>query len=101
MVDGASITATVETIDHDKRTIALKGPRGNVVALKVGPDEKNFQQIKTGDRVTAKYYESSSSCASPMSFLLRSEGPLAERGSTVEVAAPGQHLVLSRSMLLR
>ena len=76
MVDGASITATVETIDYDKRTIALKGPRGNVVALKVGSDEKNFQQIKTGDRVTAKYYESSSSCASPMSLLLRSDGPL-------------------------
>ena len=36
MVDGVSITATVEAIDYDKRTMALKGPRGNVVALKIG-----------------------------------------------------------------
>ena len=38
VVNAVSITATVEAIDYDKRTVALKGPRGNVVELKVGPD---------------------------------------------------------------
>src|SRR5262249_55594723 len=54
----ASITATVEAIDYDKRTVDLKGPKGNVVTLKVGPEAKNFNQVKVGDRVAAKYYES-------------------------------------------
>ena len=54
-VETATITATVEGIDYDKRT-DLKGPRGNMVTLKVGPEAKNFKQIKTGDHVTAKYY---------------------------------------------
>jgi hypothetical protein len=65
----ASITATVEAIDYDKRTVDLKGPKGNVVTLKVGPEAKNFNQVKTGDRVTAKYYESTAiQYASPMSL---------------------------------
>ena len=38
MAEGASITATVEAIDYDKRTVDLKGPKGNVVTLKVGPE---------------------------------------------------------------
>jgi len=58
MAEEASITATVEAIDYDKRTVDLKGPKGNVVTLKVGPEVKNFNQVKTGDRVTAKYLES-------------------------------------------
>jgi len=49
-VETATITATVEAIDYDKRTVDLKGPRGNVVTLKVGPEAKNFKQIKPGAR---------------------------------------------------
>jgi hypothetical protein len=41
----ASITATVEAIDYDKRTVDLKGAKGNVVTLKVGPEAKNFNQV--------------------------------------------------------
>lgn len=85
VVDAASITATVEAIDYDKRTVALKGPRGNVVVLKVGPDVKNFKQIKAGDRVTTKYYESTA-------IFVRKpdEPPFAEEASAVQVAPPGQ-----------
>ena len=85
VVNAASITATVEAIDYDKRTVALKGPRGNVVELKVSPDVKNFKQIKPGDRVTTKYYESTA-------IFVRKpdEPPFAEKASAVQVAAPGQ-----------
>jgi hypothetical protein len=85
MVDAVSITATVEAIDYDKRTVALKGPKGNVVVLKVGPDVKNFKQIKVGDRVTTKYFESTA-------IYLRKpdEPPFAEGASAVQVAAPGE-----------
>ena len=84
-VEATSFTATVEAIDYDKRTVALKGPRGNVVMLKVGPDVKNFKQIKTGDRVTTKYYESTA-------IFVRKpdEPPFAEEASAVQLAAPGQ-----------
>jgi hypothetical protein len=85
MVDAASITATVEAIDYDKRTVDLKGPRGNVVTLKVSPEAKNFRQIKTGDKVTAKYYE-----ATAIYVRKPNEPPFAEGASAVQVAAPGQ-----------
>ena len=84
-VDAVSITATVEAIDYDKRTVDLKGPRGNVVTLKVGPDVKNFKQVKTGDKVTAKYYE-----ATAIYVRKPNEPPFAESASGVQVAAPGQ-----------
>ena len=80
----ASITATVEAIDYDKRTVDLKGPKGNVVTLKVGPEAKNFNQVKTGDRVTAKYYESTA-----IQVRKPSEPPFTEKQSTVQVAPKG------------
>lgn len=85
LVDAASITATVEAIDYDKRTVALKGPRGNVVVVKAGPDVKNFKQIKAGDRVTAKYYD-----ATAIYVRKPDEPPFAEEASAVQVAAPGE-----------
>ena len=63
----------------------LKGPRGNVVTLKVGPEAKNFKQIKTGDHVTAKYYR-----ATAIYVPKPDEPPFAQGGSAVQVAAPGQ-----------
>ena len=80
----ASITATVEAIDYDKRTVDLKGPKGNVVTLKVGPEAKNFNQVKTGDRVTAKYYESTA-----IQVRKPNEPPFAEKQSSVQVAPKG------------
>jgi len=61
------------------------GPRGNVVELKVGPNVKNFKQIKVGDRVTTKYFESTAFDARKPD-----ERPIAEEASAVDVAAPGE-----------
>jgi hypothetical protein len=80
-----SITATVEAIDYDKRTIALKGPKGNVLVTKVGPEVKNFKQIKAGDKVRAKYYD-----ATAIFVRKPDEPPFAEEASAVQLAAPGQ-----------
>ena len=85
VVDAASTTATVEVIDYDQRTVALKGPRGNIVVLKVGPDVKNFKQIKTGDRVTTKYFKSTA-----IDVRKPDEPPFAKETSAVQVAAPGE-----------
>ena len=53
--DMVRITASVEAIDPATRTLTLKGPRGNVVDLQVGPEVKNFDQIKVGEYVVVRY----------------------------------------------
>ena len=85
VVDAASITATVEAIDYEQRTIALKGPGGNVLVTKAGPEVRNFKQIKTGDKVTAKYYE-----ATAIYVRKSDEPPSAEQAKAVQLAPPGE-----------
>jgi ABC-type Fe3+-hydroxamate transport system substrate-binding protein len=51
-------TATVQAVDLEKRVVTLKGAKGNVFDLKVGPQARNLPQVKVGDTVTVKYYES-------------------------------------------
>jgi hypothetical protein len=85
VAQGVSITATVEAIDYDKRTVDLKGPKGKVVTLKVGPEAKNFNQVKVGDRVTAKYFESTA-----IAVRKAGEPPFAEETKAVQRAAPGE-----------
>ena len=51
------ISASVEAIDPATRTLTLKGPRGNVVDLVVGPEVKRFDQIKVGDSVVVRYVQ--------------------------------------------
>jgi hypothetical protein len=51
------ITATVESVDAAKGQVTLKGPRGKVVPLQVGPEVKNLDKVKVGDRVAVEYLE--------------------------------------------
>jgi hypothetical protein len=53
-----SMQATVTGIDVPGRVVTLKGPKGNSVTFHVGDDVKNLDQVKVGDVVVAKYYES-------------------------------------------
>ena len=48
------VTGNVESIDTNNRTIALKGPAGNVRTYKVGPEAKRFNEIKKGDQVVLR-----------------------------------------------
>jgi len=57
VADTVQITANVEAIDYQKRTITLKGPAGNVRTFKVDQSVKNFDQIKKGDQVVLQYME--------------------------------------------
>src|SRR5262249_54108309 len=57
VADVTRITATVEAIDKAKRTVTLKGWQGRTVTLTVPPEAKNFDQIKVGDKVKAKYVD--------------------------------------------
>lgn len=53
-----TVTATVQEIDADTRTVVLKTSNGKVVEVQVGDEARNFDQLKVGDVVTAVYRES-------------------------------------------
>jgi hypothetical protein len=57
VAEAVQVTASVEAIDKAKRLISLKGPDGNVFVVQAGPEVKNFDQIKVGDMVAARYVE--------------------------------------------
>src|SRR5690242_5474435 len=45
-----TVTATVDAIDLDNRTVALREPNGRTVTLKVGDRVKNLPQVHVGDQ---------------------------------------------------
>jgi hypothetical protein len=49
------VSAKVVGIDKATRTVTLKGHKGEVVDIVAGDDVKNFDQIKVGDSVVARY----------------------------------------------
>lgn len=53
-----TLTVTVVSVDYANRVVTVRGPKGKVVELKVGDQVQNLAQVKPGDRVVAKYYES-------------------------------------------
>jgi len=56
-VNTTELTAAVEGIDYQARTVTLKGPQGNVKTIKVDPSVKNFDQVKQGDEVVLRHTE--------------------------------------------
>jgi hypothetical protein len=55
VVNTSTLTATVEAIDYANRQVALKGPKGNVLALRVADDLQGFNDVRVGDSVTVAY----------------------------------------------
>lgn len=81
-----TVKAKVEKIDLAKRLLTLKGPQGHEVTVKVDPAVKNLPQVKVGDEVRVKYYQS---------LLVRVEEPgKAQEGvkqyQTLATAQPGK-----------
>lgn len=98
--DHVQLKAKVEAIDYGERTIVLKAREGEPYTLEIGPEAKNFDQLKVGDQVTADFY------ASTAIFLRKStEPPSARAADTVQLAAPGEKpggiIVSTREMSAR
>jgi hypothetical protein len=53
----AELSAQVVGLDKATRTVTLKGPKGKVVDIVAGDEVKNFDQIKLGDFVVARYVQ--------------------------------------------
>lgn len=52
-----TVTVTVQAIDATAPSVTVKGPEGRVLTLPVG-DPKQLQNVKVGDTVAVRYYES-------------------------------------------
>jgi hypothetical protein len=57
VVSTTQISATVQAIDYASREVALKGPKGRIVALKVSDDVQGFADVNIGDRITVVFTE--------------------------------------------
>jgi len=55
VVGAVQVSAQVVAIHKATRTLTLKGPKGKVVDIVAGEQVKNFDQIKVGDLVVARY----------------------------------------------
>jgi Cu/Ag efflux protein CusF len=60
VTQGAAIseTAVIVAIDSTNRLITLKAEDGTTDTVYAGPEVKRFNELKVGDKVTFKYYES-------------------------------------------
>lgn len=56
VVESTQITAEVVKVDIAKSLVELKGPEGNILALKA-KDPKNLEGLKKGDMIAATYTE--------------------------------------------
>jgi translation elongation factor P/translation initiation factor 5A len=84
VLETVTATATVEAVDAAKRTVTLKFADGKTQTYKLGPEVKNFDQIKAGDRVKSTMVESVAV------FVRKSdEPPGVAEGRTVQVAPKG------------
>ena len=53
----STIVASVVQIDKAKRLVAVKGPKGNIVVIKVPAKMKAFDELKVGDNIVAQLTE--------------------------------------------
>jgi Cu/Ag efflux protein CusF len=56
--DAVEVTAKIEAIDKTTRQVTLKDKEGDTETIKCGPEVKRFDELKVGDTVTFRYYES-------------------------------------------
>jgi Cu/Ag efflux protein CusF len=52
------MTAGIVAIDHDARLITLEDEEGEIEEIYASPEVKRFDELKVGDKVTFRYYES-------------------------------------------
>jgi hypothetical protein len=56
--DVVEVTAKIEAIDKTARLVTLKDKEGVMETIQCGPEVKRFDELKVGDTVTFRYYES-------------------------------------------
>jgi Cu/Ag efflux protein CusF len=49
------ISGVIDAVDYKNRYIAVRGPKGNTVALPVSSEIKDFESVKVGDKISVAY----------------------------------------------
>ena len=57
LADAVRLVASVQAIDKPNRLLTLKSAGGDVMIVQASADVKNFDQIKVGDEVIARYVQ--------------------------------------------
>lgn len=52
------MTATIQAIDHAARLVTLSSAEAGLQTIGVGPEVERFGELKVGDKITFRYYES-------------------------------------------
>jgi hypothetical protein len=86
--------ATVADVNKADRMVTLRTDDGREVALKAGPEVRNFDQIQKGDKITAEYHEATAIFVrkpeAPAGATGAAQQPSAGQGDVLAVAAPGE-----------
>ena len=56
-VDSIDVLAEITAIDKKTREVTITGPKGNSVTIIADKEVKNFNDLKVGDKVHARYSE--------------------------------------------
>jgi Cu/Ag efflux protein CusF len=56
--DAIELTTKIEAIDKTSRLVTLKDKDGETETIYCGPEVKRFDELKVGDTITVRYYES-------------------------------------------
>jgi Cu/Ag efflux protein CusF len=78
------VSATVEEVDQATRLLTVKGDDGSTASFVVGPEVKNFPQIRVGDKVVINYYRGIAAELQPKGT------PLSKKVNQMDVAATAE-----------
>lgn len=57
LTEVVAVSATVEEVDNQKRTLLLRNSEGKTFTVKIDKAVNNFDQIKKGDQIKVEYLE--------------------------------------------
>ncbi len=82
-----TMTATVQSVDIENRTVTLKDSDGRVATFNVAPEVVNLPQVKPGDRVDVSRYEA---VAIDVTKAAAGSVPMAKQTTTIARAEEGE-----------
>jgi hypothetical protein len=55
VINQVTLQGTVQAVDHERRTVTIRGAQGNIVTLDVPTSVTRFDEVKVGDTIRATY----------------------------------------------
>jgi hypothetical protein len=87
--DTVEVTALIDAIDPANRLVRLRTADGRARVMQIGPAVQNFNQLKTGDRVSVRFTEGLAAEVVKPGTGVTSARPTYEAGRALPGAMPG------------